>query len=311
MTAVVAIPAVSVVVPFLNAEGTIGALLSGLRAQLPHSLGDTEFLFVDNGSTDSGRHLVERSGLANTRVVDQQRPGVSAVRNAGLQEAVGEIVAVIDSDCVPTRAWLRELVAPFARPEVLLAAGGLASYPPRTAAQRFAAAWGLNDAARNLYVSAIPFANGRNMAVRRSTAQAVGGWPEDMDRGDDVEFSHRVVKQFGCAIEFRPLAMVFHQDRSSDDELWQQAHGYGRGMAQLYARHPEQLPWGWAQRARRARTSTRRRLGAMGTGLAIAAGRADNASSEFARYQAAWDRWFWRGFDDERRTRAGGDSARR
>jgi len=294
-----------VVVPFLNAEGTIGALLGALRAQLPHALGDTEFLFVDNGSTDSSRQLVERSGLANTRVLHQPKRGVSAARNRGLQEALGDIVVVIDSDCVPTRAWLRELVAPFARPEVLLAAGGLASYPPRTAAQRFAAAWGLNDAARNLYVSAIPFANGRNMAVRFSTAQAVGGWPEDMDRGDDVEFSYRVVKQFGCAIEDRPLAMVFHQDRSSDEELWRQAHGYGRGMAQLYAHHPKQLPWGWAQRARRARTSTRRRWGAMSTRLAVAVRRADDAAGEFARYRASWDRWFWRGFDDERRTRPG------
>ncbi len=298
------LPAVSVVVPFYNAESTIGALLAGLRTQLPHPLGETEFLFVDNASSDSGRHLVEAGGLANARVLEQSKRGVSAVRNKGLQNARGEIVAVIDSDCVPSRAWLRELVAAFADPAVLLAAGGLASYPPRTGAQRFAAAWGLNDAERNVYGSAIPFANGRNMAVRRSVAEAVGGWPEDMDRGEDIEFAYRVVREFGCAIEYRPLALVFHQDRSSDEELWQQAHGYGRGMAQLYARHAEALPWGWLQRARRARTSTHRRLGAVGTRLATVARRTAEAEREFARYRAAWDHWFWKGFDDERRAMA-------
>jgi glycosyltransferase involved in cell wall biosynthesis len=295
-------PAVSVVVPFLNAEATIGALLTGLRTQAPHGLGETEFIFVDNGSADAGRSIVEKMGLAGARVVDEKIRGVSAARNRGLREANGQIVAVIDSDCVPSRQWLRELVAPFSDGDVLLAAGGLASYPPRTAAQRFAAQWGLNDSARNVYESAIPFANGRNMAVRRSAAEAVGGWPEDMDRGDDVEFSYRVVQHFGCVICYRPLALVFHQDRASDAELWDQAHGYGRGMAQLYAEHPGDLPWGWPQRARRTRTTLRRRVGAVSARLAAATRVTDGSHAEFASYLANWDRSFWRGFDAERRS---------
>src|SRR5262245_13705355 len=194
-------PRVTVVVPFLNAEATIGDLIRGLASQVPNTLGATEYVFVDNGSNDGGRALAEASWLPDARVVDQSIPGVSAVRNRGLEVARGEVLAIIDSDCVPTRQWLRELIEPFADERVLLAAGGLASYPPKTGAQRFAAQYGLNDATRNIEMPVIPFANGRNMAVRVDAARAIGGWPEDMEKGDDIEFSYRLRKKFDCAIE--------------------------------------------------------------------------------------------------------------
>ncbi len=294
-------PRVTVVVPFLNAQPTIGALIHGLASQVPNSLGKTEFVFIDNGSTDGGRALAEASGLSDSRVVDQPIPGVSAVRNRGLEAARGEVLAVIDSDCVPTRQWLRELVEPFTDKGVLLAAGGLASYPPRTGAQRFAAQYGLNDATRNIEMPVIPFANGRNMAVRVDAARAIGGWPEDMEKGDDIEFSYRLRQRFDCAIEFRPRALVFHQDRETDEELRRQAHGYGRGIAYLYDRHPDMLDWTWRERARRVRMTARRRIGALTSRAGEALGRTDPAKAEFARYLAMWDHWFWRGFFDARR----------
>jgi O-antigen biosynthesis protein len=291
---------VSVVVPFLNAARTIGDLIVGLRGQRSHALGGTEFIFVDNGSTDAGRDVALTSGLPELRVVDQAVRGVSAARNKGMEAARGEILAVIDSDCVPTRQWLRELVAPFVSADVHLAAGSLASFPPRTAAQRFAARYGLNEAQRTVD-AAISFANGRNMAVRRSSALAVGGWPEEMLQGDDIEFSHRIRDRFGCPIEFRDRALVYHQDRESDDELWRQAHGYGRGIALVYDRHRDELPWGPAQRLRRVRMSSRRQLARAGSALGARVGRINDDDAEFARYLAHWDRHFWRGFFEERR----------
>jgi glycosyltransferase involved in cell wall biosynthesis len=264
-------------------------------------MGATEHVFVDNGSTDGGRAIAEASGLPNARVVEQSIPGVSAARNRGLEVARGEIMAVIDSDCVPTRQWLRELVEPFADPGVLLAAGGLASYPPRTGAQRFAALYGLNDATRSIEMPVIAFANGRNMAVRTEVARAIDGWPEDMEKGDDIEFSYRLRKRFDCAIEYRPLALVFHQDRETDDDLRRQAHGYGRGIAYLYERHPDMLQWSWRERARRVRMTARRRIGALTSRAGAQVGRTDPQTAEFARYLAMWDEWFWRGFFDARR----------
>ncbi len=234
-------PAVSVIVPMLNAMRTLPALLAALAAQRPLSGAAAEYLIVDNGSTDGSRELAQGAAIPGLRVLQENERGPSAARNLGMHEARGEVLALLDADCVPARNWLREIAAPFADPEINIVAGGLASFPPRTAAQRFAARYGLNVARRPLETRELPFANTRNMAVRRSVALAVGGWPQELKAGEDVEFSFRVRDMFGPRIELIEAALAFHQDRESDAELWAQARQYGSAMAHLYARHADFL----------------------------------------------------------------------
>lgn len=294
-----ATPAVTVVVPFLNAERTIGDLLRGLASQQPTTTGEAEFVFVDNGSHDAGPQLVRDAALPSSRIVTESTPGVSAARNRGLAAARGDVIAVIDSDCVPSRRWLRELVAPFDRPAVHLAAGAGASYPPKTAAQRFVARYGMNDNRRTLE-TVLPYANGRNMAVRRSSAEAVAGWPVELLRGDDIEFSTRILTRFGGTIEYREHAVAFHQDRATDDELWDQARGYGRGAAEIYARHPDRLPFGAREQLTRMRIAGRRRLRMRLLELGSIVGFSNAEDVEFARYVVRWDQSWWLGFQEER-----------
>jgi glycosyltransferase involved in cell wall biosynthesis len=292
-------PRVSVIVPVYNGATTLPALLTALRGQQLTGLGEVEYLFVDNRSNDGSGEIVTTFGLANSRLLFEPVRGVSAARNRGLMNAQGDVLALIDADCVPARQWLRELVSPFFDdPQLLIAAGGLASYPPRTAAQRFAARYGLNEAGRNLLMRP-PFANGRNMAVRRSAADAIGGWAVDMERGEDIDFSYRLTRQFGCTIAFRPLALALHQDRPDDASLIAQSYGYGRGLAMMYSRHPDILPWGAAQRLRRGRMTARRRIDAARKQLSLRLGRTSSADAEFAMYLHHWDIAYWRGFDAE------------
>jgi GT2 family glycosyltransferase len=290
-------------VPFRNAESTIGALLRAL-ASLRHPPGGVEFIFVDNGSTDAGPDLVRAADLQQSRLVFEPERGVSAARNRGLANAHAEVVAIVDSDCIPSRTWLTELIAPFDEASTHLAAGSLASFAPTTGAQRFAARYGLNDAQRSLGM-ALPFANGRNMAVRRPTAEAVGGWSIELLRGDDIDFSTRVLRAYGGTIAYCERALVYHQDRATDQELWQQAHGYGWGIALMYDRYPEALPWRTPQAVRRVRSSARRRLSANFAQVGRRVGLVSEADAEFARYLAEWDRWFWRGFFELRRSGRG------
>jgi glycosyltransferase involved in cell wall biosynthesis len=293
-------PQVSVIVPVYNGTPTLPALLTALRGQNLADVGGVEFLFVDNNSTDGSGALIEGFGLANAQLLVERRQGAASARNRALAAARGEVLACIDADCVPTRQWLRELVAPFADPDIVIAAGGLASYPPRTAAQRFAASYGVNEAGRNLTMGP-GFANGRNMAVRRSAALDLGGWSVDMPTGEDMDFSYRVMTHYRCRIEFRPLALAFHQDRPDDESMVKQAYGYGAGLAKMYSRHPDALPWGVLQRIRRERMTLRRRMGAARQRIAQTLGRGEPRDVEFATYLNTWNLAYWRGFDDERR----------
>ena len=86
---------VSVVIPTYNDEGTIVATVESALAQ--RFEGEFEVIVVNDGSTDGTRAELEKFG-DRIRVLDQENRGVSAARNAGIQAATGEYVALLDAD---------------------------------------------------------------------------------------------------------------------------------------------------------------------------------------------------------------------
>jgi len=85
----------SVVVPLYNKAPYLAATLASVRSQ---SCDDYEVIVVDDGSTDSGPELARSLGDTRVRVVAQRNAGVSAARNRGIAEALGEWVAFLDAD---------------------------------------------------------------------------------------------------------------------------------------------------------------------------------------------------------------------
>jgi glycosyltransferase involved in cell wall biosynthesis len=86
---------VSVVIPTYNDEGTIVATVESALAQ--RFEGEFEVIVVNDGSTDGTRAELAKFG-DRIRVLDQENRGVSAARNAGIQAATGEYVALLDAD---------------------------------------------------------------------------------------------------------------------------------------------------------------------------------------------------------------------
>lgn len=127
---------VSVIVPVYNAEAHLERCIASLRAQ---TLEACEFIFVNDGSTDGSRRIIERHAELDDRIVliDQPNRGVSVARNAGLQAAVGRFVGFVDADDEVAPEWYETLldaaerhgcdavIAAFAEGE----AGRAAGYP--------------------------------------------------------------------------------------------------------------------------------------------------------------------------------------
>ena len=106
---------ISVVVPILNEEAGIDALrakLEGLKAVF-QDLGELEFVFVDDGSTDRTRERLESSFAQGFRcqiVSHAKNQGVGAAFRTGFERATGSIVCTIDADCTYEPEKLRDLV---------------------------------------------------------------------------------------------------------------------------------------------------------------------------------------------------------
>lgn len=88
---------VSVIIPVYNAEKYLEECILSLLHQTLHAC---EFIFVNDGSTDKSRFLIERYQAKDSRIklLNQENQGVSAARNAGLQIATGEYAGFVDAD---------------------------------------------------------------------------------------------------------------------------------------------------------------------------------------------------------------------
>lgn len=92
-------PIISVVTPTYNRADFLPYAVESVLAQ---TFSDFELLVVDDGSTDSTRHLMERyTDDPRVRYFYQPNHGQSVARNRGLKEARGEYICFLDSD----NAW--------------------------------------------------------------------------------------------------------------------------------------------------------------------------------------------------------------
>jgi len=290
-------PSASIVIPVLNAASTVGDVLNALRTQVD-APAETEIIAVDNGSTDGTQAVLRQF---NVTVLEEPKRGPAAARNRGLHHARGDIVVHVDADTLPTRRWLKALVAPFDDPQTVIVGGRILSFRPETPAERYIAASGLYEPENNVHRDLFPFVVSMNMAVRRTAALAIGGWTEDMLTGEDADFCLRLQRQFGCRLAYQPEAVLFHRNRQSDAGLWRQAWSYGQGVAHMYVRHPDAVQWDVRKALHLARIIAERSAKPTLLRIAHRLGLASDEAVEFARYHRDWTWWFWRGFFRYRR----------
>jgi hypothetical protein len=104
-------PPVSIVMPCLNEEETVGACVTKAVGWLQRRRIPGEVLVVDNGSTDRSVAIAEAAGA---RVVHERRRGYGQAYLRGFAEARGEYIVMGDSDDTYDFSDLDALVAPLA-----------------------------------------------------------------------------------------------------------------------------------------------------------------------------------------------------
>ena len=90
-------PLVSIIIPVFNVKYYLTETLESVINQTYKNL---DIILIDDGSTDGSSDICDEyaSKDKRIRVHHQVNQGVSAVRNAGLDLAVGEFLAFLDSD---------------------------------------------------------------------------------------------------------------------------------------------------------------------------------------------------------------------
>jgi SAM-dependent methyltransferase len=105
----------SIVVPFYNELRTLPAVIERLLAVDFAGLGvETELIFVDDGSTDTSRSLLDPPPREDVRlIVHERNQGKGAAVRTGLEAATGDILCIQDADLEYHPADLPALVRPI------------------------------------------------------------------------------------------------------------------------------------------------------------------------------------------------------
>ena len=159
---------------------------------------------------------------------------ISKQRNLGARMARGELLVYLDDDAWPRPGWLGELTAAFLDPAVQVASGPVfrgdgSVQCRRLAASRIGRLIALADDAA-LPAGMAPSFSGCNLALRRATLFACGGFDENLPyQPDDMDLCARLFAWSGRqprAFAFRPAAAVVHESspgpyrRTLQDRAW-------------------------------------------------------------------------------------------
>ncbi len=159
------------------------------------------------------------------------RVSIPHQRNAGVRAAHGNIIVFTDAGCQPEPGWLMRLVAPV-RHDEHVAVGLTLATPGST---------GLYDrgARQALESRYLRECSTINLAFRRETFEAVGGFDERFAYGSDVDFAWRLTDA-GYRIRSVPDAVVRHDWGGWRRQL-RRSYVYGQARMKLYRKHRARL----------------------------------------------------------------------
>tara|TARA_R110001583_G_scaffold167713_1_gene320514 strand:- start:143 stop:1174 length:1032 start_codon:yes stop_codon:yes gene_type:complete len=88
---------VSIIIPVYNVAEYLNECINSLIHQ---TLKEIEFIFINDGSTDTCREIIESYQQKDSRIllINQENKGVSAARNAGISVAKGRYIGFVDGD---------------------------------------------------------------------------------------------------------------------------------------------------------------------------------------------------------------------
>jgi len=204
---------VSVIVPHYDDLRRLDVCLSALGKQtFPKT--DFEIIVADNGSPQ-GFQEVESIVAGRAKLISIAEKGAGPARNGGAAVAIGEVLAFLDSDCVPEPQWIAEGVVALAGHDVV---GGsvnvFANDPDKlTAAEAFECIFAFNN---ENYLRRKGFVVSANLFCEKVVFDRVGGFATGVS--EDVDWCHRASVQ-GLRIGFAPKAAVGHPARRSWAEL--------------------------------------------------------------------------------------------
>lgn len=200
-------PRVSVVIPTLNEESTIGGALrqfSSLRKD-----GTVEVIVSDGNSSDKTADVA--AGLADRMLIygGAGRQGIAAGRNAGAAVAGGELIAFFDADVIipDPKRFFATIIKTFSSQRIIAATANVHIYTEERRIEDVLWHSFFNRFVRFLNIIGLGMARGECQIVRASTFRAIGGYNEALHVSEDFDLFRRL-RKIGRVHFFKELVVL-------------------------------------------------------------------------------------------------------
>jgi glycosyltransferase involved in cell wall biosynthesis len=240
----IAMPTVSVIIPFLNTAPYLAEAVRSVAAQTHR---DLELIVVDDGSTDASFEVAAAS-LKNyslrgdvLRRPPEVRKGPGACRNLGAAKASGSLLAFLDSDDLWLPHHLERAAEAFQKAGAAMGAycamgrffneGGTGRTSPENGFQVSGLANALPLFLRGMSIPNI------SVCVRRDAFDKTTGYSEALSCYEDWWLMLQLAKT--AKFYFNPEVDVFIRERQ--DSLSRQTRSDGKSLAMSSAMYRDQL----------------------------------------------------------------------
>lgn len=189
----------AVIVPAHNEGRFLAEMLESVRRFGPP---DADIIVVDNGSTDSTAEIARSFGARLIISPTNLFPG--AARNLGVRSAAAELLVFLDGDVVLTPEWRAQwdrLIPTIHTDYAITGATYQVSRQP---------AWIETSWFRPMCERERGYINGGNLITTVACFNAIGGFNERLETGEDVDFCSRAIRA-GINVMLAPGFKAHHE----------------------------------------------------------------------------------------------------
>lgn len=232
-------PSVTIIIPDRDRREALLDCIESVFAQ-DYPSEQIEVIVIDDGSKHEVKNIV--GAFSCKLLINPDNRGQSYCRNLGAQQAKGEILAFLDSDCVAGRSWLKDLVPCFQWEKAGAAGGYVDGYSQKSLLDRYEREFSPLNLGKFILCGGKDrstfYAPTCNLLVRKKAFVESGGMRETLHVGEDVDFCWRM-RDTGWQVLYLPSGIVMHKHRNKLGAMLRRRAFYGTSEAILYRLHPD------------------------------------------------------------------------
>ena len=175
---------VSIVIPAKNEEKNISLCINAIK-KIDYPSNKYEIIVIDNGSTDSTKKIASKLGA---RVFADETGTIAALRNKGVYESKGDIIAFVDADVIVASSWLKHALIHFQNKNVVCVGSspGIRVNPTWVEKIRYLAI----ESQPEVWIA--KWLCSMNMVIRKKVFEEINGFDERLITCEDVDLCYRI-----------------------------------------------------------------------------------------------------------------------